>query len=254
MIDNNLQQIKTLEENDFFGKFSISPLNKGYGYTVGNTLRRILLSALKGSAITSVKIEGAEHEYASLDGILEDVLNIILNIKELKFYSRSDEPQVLKISQKGEKIVTAKDIELTDSVTILNPEAIVATLTDSKSKLNMELVLETSYGYSLVDNTKRSSIGTIPVDADFSPVSIVNFNVVNTRVGENTDLDEVIIDIHTKSINPTLALKSALVEVCNVFNNLNEQIVVDLEKKEKVKKSTKKIDKDETPKKSKKIK
>jgi DNA-directed RNA polymerase subunit alpha len=256
MIDYNLQQIKTIEENDFYGKFSISPLNKGYGYTVGNTLRRILLSSLKGAAITSVKIEGAEHEYASLDGVLEDVINIMLNIKELKLFSRSSGTEKITISEKGEKIVKAKDIKVSDSIEILDPEQVIATLTDSKSKLNIEMEVENSYGYKLIDNDKRSYIGVIPLDADFSPVKIVNFQVVNTRVGENTDLDELIIEIFTKSINPTMALKNALVEACNVFNNLSDQIEIPILKEEKKSKKTIKVkkEKDETPKKSKKTK
>jgi DNA-directed RNA polymerase subunit alpha len=270
MIDYNLQQIKTIEENDFYGKFSISPLNKGYGYTVGNTLRRILLSSLKGAAVTSVKIDGADHEYASLDGVLEDVINIMLNIKELKLFSRSNDIEKISISEKGEKIVRAKDINVSESIEVLDPDQIIATLTDSKSKLNIELEVETSYGYKLIDNKKRSYVGVIPLDADFSPVKIVNFQVVNTRVGENTDLDELVIEIYTKSINPTLALKNALEEACNVFNNLNEQINIPVIKEAKVKKTktvkavkdidkdkkvkTTKVKKDETPKKSKKTK
>lgn len=264
MIDYNLQQIKTIEENDFYGKFSISPLNKGYGYTVGNTLRRILISSLKGAAVTSVKIEGAEHEYASLDGVLEDVINIMLNIKELKLFSRSDDIEKITISEKGEKIVRAKDLKISESIEILDPDQIIATLTDPKSTLNIELEVENSFGYRLIDNKKRSYIGVIPLDADFSPVKIVNFQVVNTRVGENTDLDELIIEIYTKSINPTLALKNALLEACNVFNNLNEQVEIPVitpikVKKEKTitkvkKEKVEKIKKDETLKKSKKTK
>jgi DNA-directed RNA polymerase subunit alpha len=256
MIEYNLQKIKTIEEKDFYGKFSISPLNKGYGQTVGNTLRRILLSSLKGSAITSVKIQGVDHEYASMDGVLEDVLDIILNIKELKIYSRSDEPQILKISEKGEKVVTAKDIKVTDAVEILDPDQTIVTLTDPKAKFEAELRLESGYGYVLVDNKKRSTVGVIPMDSDFSPVKIVNFDVVSTRVGEDTDLDECIIEIYTKSIKPILALKNALIEACNVFNNLNEQIILSEEKKTKKtqKKEVKDTKKDETSKKSKKTK
>ncbi len=269
MINIDLQKIKTLDENDSYGKYSISPLNKGYGYTVGNTLRRILLSSLKGAAVTSVKIDSINHEYSTIDGVHEDVMNIILNVKNLQLISRSEEPQTVTINAKGERIVRASDINITDSIEIRNPEQIIATLSDSKAQLSMELVIENSYGYRLLDNSKRNYAGVIPIDADFSPVSRVNFTVTNTRVGDETDLDEIILEIYTKSISPSVALKAALIEAYLVFNQLNSEFEpVSAEKeimKNKVKseKSTKKViskktilkkDKDETPKKSKKTK
>ncbi len=269
MINIDLQKIKTLEENDFYGKYSISPLNKGYGYTVGNTLRRILLSSLRGAAVTSIKIDNINHEYSTIDGVHEDVMNIILNVKNLKLISRSEEPQTVTITASGEKIVRASDIDVTDSIEVRNPEQIVATLSDPKAKLSIELVIENSYGYRLLDNSKRNYAGIIPIDADFSPVSRVNFTITNTRVGDETDLDEIILEIYTKSISPSVALKAALIEAHLVFNQLNsefEPVSVEKEiKKTKVKpeKPTKKVvskktvlkkDQDETPKKSKKTK
>ena len=279
MIDYKEQKIKTIKEDKFEGEFLISPLNNGFGFTVGNALRRVLLSSIRGSAVTSVKIDGILHEYTTIEGIQEDILNILLNLKELRIYSRSDEPQILKIHESGEKEVKAIDLDITDAIEIFDPEQTILTLTDKKSKIDMEITVESGYGYKLVDNDKRNYIGVIPLDSDFSPVSLVNFEVKNTRVGKETDLDEILLTIKTKSVSPSFALKKALEALDEEFKELNNafdfsQPVIKAKVKgtkktikkvsvkstketiKKVSKSTikNKDKKDETPKKSKKIK
>ena len=279
MIDYKEQKIKTIKEDKFEGEFLISPLNNGFGFTVGNALRRVLLSSIRGSAVTSVKIDGILHEYTTIEGIQEDILNILLNLKELRIYSRSDEPQILKIHESGEKEVKAIDLDITDAIEIFDPEQTILTLTDKKSKIDMEITVESGYGYRLVDNDKRNYIGVIPIDSDFSPVSLVNFEVKNTRVGKETDLDEILLTIKTKSVSPSFALKKALEALDEEFKELNnafdfsqpvikakvkgtpktiKKVSVKSTKKtiKKVSKSTlkDKDKKDETPKKSKKIK
>lgn len=243
MVDLNLQKTKTVEENDFYGKYVISPLARGFGYTVGNSLRRALLSSIKGCSPTAVRIEGVSHEYSTIDGILEDVMNILLNVKALKVFSISDEPQVLKIKQKGEKVVKASDIETTDSVDILDPEQVIATLTDVSSKLEMEIHVQNGYNYQFVDDNLRNQVGLIPLDSDFAPVSRVNFSVSNVRVGSESDLDEIQMEIWTKSIRPNIAMKMAFDTLSSVFSKLSEDFSFELpvEKTEKKKKkSTKK--------------
>ncbi len=260
MISYEEQKIKTIKEDKFNGEYLISPLNKGYGFTVGNALRRVLLSSVRGSAVTSLKIEGVLHEYSTIDGIGEDVLNILLNLKELKIYSRSDEPQILKIKASGEKVIKASDLEVTDSIDLIDPDQVILTLTDKKSKIDAEITVESGYGYRLVDNDKRNYIGVIPIDSDFSPVSLVNFDVKNTRVGDETDLDEIYLTIKTKSVTPSFALKKALEALYDEFNFLNIAFpfsttdVVDSKKKSTKKVTKVKVKKDETPKKSKKTK
>ncbi len=279
MIDYKEQKIKTIKEDKFEGEFLISPLNNGFGFTVGNALRRVLLSSIRGSAVTSVKIDGILHEYTTIEGIQEDILNILLNLKELRIYSRSDEPQILKIHESGEKEVKAIDLDITDAIEIFDPDQTILTLTDKKSKIDMEITVESGYGYKLVDNDKRNYIGVIPLDSDFSPVSLVNFEVKNTRVGKETDLDEILLTIKTKSVSPSFALKKALEALDEEFKELNnafdfsqpvikakvkgtpktiKKVSVKSTKKtiKKVSKSTlkDKDKKDETPKKSKKIK
>ena len=269
MVDLNLQKTKTVEENDFYGKYVISPLARGFGYTVGNSLRRALLSSIKGCAPTAVRIEGVSHEYSTIDGILEDVMNILLNVKALKVFSISDEPQILKIKQKGEKVIKASDIETTDSVDILDPDQVIATLTDASSKLEMEIHVQNGYNYQFVDDNLRNQVGLIPLDADFAPVSRVNFSVSTVRVGSASDLDEVQIEVWTKSIRPNVAMKMAFDTLSSVFAKLSEEFSFELptEKTEKKKKSVKKASsskkkavssvkkvKNETSKKSKKTK
>ncbi|MBI2357150.1 DNA-directed RNA polymerase subunit alpha [Candidatus Dojkabacteria bacterium] len=199
--------VKVVTEEGNTGSYEITPLPKGYGHTLVNSLRRILLSSLSGSAITSVRIKGVEHEYSALEGMKEDVVEVILNLKQLKFKVTSDDPQICKLEVKGKGAITGKDIKLPAGVELSNPDVEIATLTDEKASLLMELVVEKGIGNREADDEVRSEVGRIPVDADFSPIVNVNFEVSDARKGQITNLDSVKITIETDgSIEPKQAL------------------------------------------------
>ncbi len=205
----NLEMPKRLECDDStyterYGKFLAEPFERGYATTIGNSLRRILISSLEGSAVTSIKIEGAQHEYASLPGVLEDVSLIVLNIKKLILKTHFKSPKVIyiKVDKKGN--VTAKDIITDDTIEILNPDLHIATLT-KKAKLNIEMEVGKGRGYVPADRNKKDgqAIGVIPIDSLFSPVTKVSYHAENTRVGQVTDYDKLIMEIWTNgSITP----------------------------------------------------
>lgn len=205
-----LPKIKTESLSPNHIVFTISPLPSGYGMTLGNAFRRVLLSSLPGAAITAVKIDGATHEYSTLPGVQDSVLEMILNLKELQIKKHSKESEVIKISAKKEGDVTAKDIECSSDIEILNPDLRITTLTKKSAKLNIEMTIEKGVGYIPVSLRKKSNkeLGIILVDAIFSPVKKVRYDVTNTRVGEMTDLDKLTIEIETNgSILPSDALK-----------------------------------------------
>jgi DNA-directed RNA polymerase subunit alpha len=213
--------IKDEEKN--FGLFEISPLPRGYGHTLGNALRRILYSSLPGAGITSVKIKGAKHEYSTLDGIKEDVLNIILNLKQVKFVVNSDEPQTCKIAVSGKKKVTTKNIELPGDVEIASEEIEIATLTDDGAELDMEFTVEKGVGYRDVKNVDRPEAGIIPVDCDFAPIERVSLSVEQARKGQRTDLDSVLIGVYTDgSIEP----KEALLESSKILQEFAGKVMI----------------------------
>ncbi|MBX7158084.1 MAG: DNA-directed RNA polymerase subunit alpha [Verrucomicrobiae bacterium] len=194
-----------------YAKFIAEPFETGYGHTVGNSLRRVLLSSLEGVAITSVKIEGALHEFATLPGIVEDATDIILNLKQIKFKTADRDPKtlLLNINKSGE--VTAADIRLEQGVEVLNPEQLICTL-DKKQKLEMEFEIKTGRGFATSEENKKSEqvIGEIPIDSLFSPVRRVKYAVENARVGQRTDYDKLILEIWTDGrINPSDALLQA---------------------------------------------
>ena len=209
MLDLTLIKVKAVVLTDSYGKFDIEPLDKGFGQTVGTSLRRILLSSLKGAAVTSVKINNIKHEYASIPGVEEDVMNIILNLKQLRLKCFSDEKQTLYLNVKRSGAVTAADIETTSTVEILNKDLVIAHISDDKSTLSIELTVEVGIGYNPVEE-ERTEIGLIPVDASFSPVDRVNFAVTSARVGQVTDLDKLTFEIYTRTIEPREALQEAL--------------------------------------------
>ena len=192
--------------------FEIGPVMPGYGATIANPLRRVLLSSLEGSAITSVKIKGVDHEFSSMPGVLEDVIEIILNIKKIRCKLYSDGPVKLTLSVKGEREITAKDIQTTSDVEVINSDQHIATLTDKKADFEMELDIEKGIGYVPVEQRQKDklAIGMIAIDAIFSPVRMVNFTVENVRVGQRIDFNKINIDIETDgSIEPEEALKRA---------------------------------------------
>ncbi|RMA92464.1 DNA-directed RNA polymerase subunit alpha [Hydrogenothermus marinus] len=198
-------------KTDTYGKLYVEPLERGYGITIGNALRRVLLSSLESAAITSVKIQGVSHEFATIDGVLEDVAEIILNLKEIKFKMDENlDSEFAILEVKGPTKVYAKDIKLPAGVELVNPDVYIATI-DSDAELKMELKVEKGRGYvSVEDMEKPSEIGWIPIDTAFSPIRKCAFHVEPTRVGEKTDYDKLIIEIYTDgSITPDEALTKA---------------------------------------------
>jgi DNA-directed RNA polymerase subunit alpha len=219
----------TVEESaDTYGKFECEPLERGFGITLGNSLRRILLSSLQGSAITAVKIEGALHEFTTLPDVVEDVTDIILNLKEVLVRMHDAKPRVLRIDKEGEGKLLAKDITTVDGVEILNPEHHVATLSRG-GKLHMELHVGMGRGYVPADKNKTLNmpIGTIPIDSLFSPVKKVNYVVTNARVGQQTDYDKLTVEVWTNgAVRPDDAVAFAakiLKEQLTIFINFEEQ-------------------------------
>jgi DNA-directed RNA polymerase subunit alpha len=201
--------IKTISEDGTRGVFEIEGLYAGYGQTIGNALRRALLSSLPGAAVTYIKIKNVPHEFSTLPGIKEDVVEITLNLKKLRFRVFADEPQTLLLKAKGEGVLTGADIKLNSQVEIVNPEQPLATLTDKNSELDMEITVERGMGYSPVEsrNNEKLIVGLIGVDAFFSPVTRVNYSVENMRVGNRTDYNRVLLEIETDgTISPSAAL------------------------------------------------
>ncbi len=218
-----------LSEDGTYGKFVVEPLERGYGITLGNSIRRILLSSLPGVAVTSIKIENVLHEFSTIPGVAEDVTEIILNLKKLSAKLHSDEPKVVRIEAEGEGIVTAGDIIADADVEILNPEMHIATISENE-KLNMEITLAKGRGYVPAEKNKEPGqpIGVIPVDSIFTPVTKVNYNVENTRVGQVTDYDKLTLEIWTDgSIRPDEAASlgaKILNEHLNLFIDLTDHV------------------------------
>lgn len=198
-----------------YGRFSAAPFERGYGVTLGNVLRRVLLSSIEGSAVTLVKIAGIQHEFSSLSGVLEDVPEIILNIKKLVVNLHSKIPKTIHIKRNAKGEVKAKDIEADETVEIINPDLHIATLTkDTKFYLEMEVARGRGYVPSELNKKEGSLIGVIPIDSIFTPVKKVNFSVENTRVGQRTDYDKLILDIWT---NGAISPKDALLYASNIL-------------------------------------
>lgn len=200
---------KIVSEQDFSGSYEIDGLYPGYGHTLGNSLRRIILSSLPGSAITAVKIAGVSHEFSVIPGVKEDAITVLLNLKKVRFSVVSDEPQLLSLKVKGVKEVTAGDIKLSGGVEVLNPEQVIATLTDKNSDLDMEITVEKGLGFvsKEVLQKNRVDIGQITMDAIFTPIRRVSYEVENMRVGDRTDFNRLKMFIETDG---TLTPKDAL--------------------------------------------
>jgi len=226
---NNIK-IKVEDLSDNYGKFIIEPLEKGYGVTLGNSLRRTLLSSMWGAAATAIRIEGITHEFDTIPGVKEDVIEIILNIKELVVKMFAEEPQILKLKAKGKKTLTAADITPNINVEILNPDLKIATL-NSDTKLDMEIVIEKGMGYLLAEKNKKSdqSVDTIFVDSFFSPITKVRYDVETASLSQFSNYDKLTLEIFTnKSILPDEALsKSAniLIKYLRVFTKFSPEDV-----------------------------
>jgi DNA-directed RNA polymerase subunit alpha len=207
-----LPELKPVQEEGNKATFAIEPLHPGYGMTLGNSLRRVILSSLGGAAVTAVKIDSVAHEFSTIDGVKEDVVEIILNLKRLRFRVFSDEPQFLVLTASGKGIVTGGDIKTTSDVEIVNPDQVIATLDNDKMKLGMEIKVEKGRGYVPVENreSEKLEVGMIAVDALYSPVQRVRYTVENTRVGQMTDLDRLVMEIETDgTITPHDAIRQA---------------------------------------------
>ncbi|MCP3742273.1 DNA-directed RNA polymerase subunit alpha [Rossellomorea sp. BNER] len=247
MIEIEKPKIETVEISDDakFGKFVVEPLERGYGTTLGNSLRRILLSSLPGAAVTSIQIDGVLHEFSTIEGVVEDVTSIILNIKKLALKIYSDEEKTLEIDVQGEGVVTAADITHDSDVEVLNPDLHIATLS-SNSHFRMRLSAQRGRGYNPAVQNKREDlpIGVIPIDSIYTPVSRVNYQVENTRVGQMTNYDKLSLDVWTDgSIGPKEAISlgaKILNEHLNIFVGLtdeaqNAEIMVEKEEDQKEK-------------------
>jgi DNA-directed RNA polymerase subunit alpha len=205
-------KIEYAELSDTYGKFIIEPLERGFGVTLGNALRRVLLSSISGAAVTSVKIENVLHEFSTIPGVVEDVTQVILNLKELSLKLHSDKPKLLRLDVRAKKDVVAGDLQPDAEVEILNPDLHLATLDGKNAHLAMELVVERGKGYVPAERHRKSEhvIGVIPVDSVFSPIQKVNFAVEDTRVGHATDFDRLVLEVWTDgSIRPEEALQES---------------------------------------------
>lgn len=223
-----IQIVETSEDNRY-GKFVLEPLERGFGITIGNSLRRVLLSSLPGVAVTSIKVDGVLHEFSTIPGVKEDLVEIILNLKELALTLSSDEPKIITINAQGPGRITAEDIIADSDVEIINKDHHIATLNED-AKVFMEITIEKGRGYVSAERNKRPGqpIGMIPVDSIFTPVRRVNYNVENTRVGQITDYDKLTLEVWTNgTISPEEATSLAakiLVEHMSLFIDLTEHV------------------------------
>ncbi len=207
------------------GILTVEPCMQGYGTTIGNTLRRVLLSSLPGAAVTAVKIKGADHEFSTIPNIKEDVLEIILNLKTLRLQCHSEEPIKLVLSAKGEKTVTAKDFEKNADVEIVDPSVVIATLTDKNASLEMEITVAQGRGYRTTEERAKEKLdlGTIAIDAFYNPVVNVSYKVEATRLGEKTDYDKLVLSIETDgTVNPVEALQASVSILLDHLNLLKD--------------------------------
>jgi DNA-directed RNA polymerase subunit alpha len=205
---------KIISEEEFSGVYEIDGLYPGYGHTLGNSLRRIILSSIPGVAITSIKIDGVQHEFSTMDGVKEDVINVILNLKKVRFKILTDEAQTVELKVKGIKDVTAGDITVPGQVEVLNPEQPIATITDKNTELKIEMKIQKGLGFVSreVHQKEKVDIGTIAMDAIFTPIRRVNYEVENMRVGDRTDFNKLRISIQTDgSITAKETLEQSIV-------------------------------------------
>src|SRR3972149_7598450 len=203
-------KITIISEDKNKGVFSIEPLPTNFGHTIGNSLKRILLTSLKGAVITQVKISGADHQFSTIPGVKEDIVEVTLNLKRIRFKVYGENPVVLNINKKGPGEVTAADIELNSEVEVLNKNQHIATLADKNTNLKMELIIESGTGYSPMEERQSSKIGVVVLDADFSPVKSVSYSVEPARFGKNINLDNLVLAVETDgSVKPSDAVKKA---------------------------------------------
>lgn len=230
--------------------FEIEELYPGYGLTLGNALRRVMLSSLSGAAVTSIKIKNVNHEFSTIPGVLEDVVEIILNLKQVRFKIYGDETQTIILKAKGEKEVRASDIKLTSQVEINNPDALIATLTSKNASLEIEMQVDKGLGYSELETRKKDKqeIGSIAVDAIFTPIRMINYDIEDMRVGDKTNYNRLKFDIETDgTITPTEALASAAQILIEQFQIITAPMgkSMKVEHKEEPKEKLREIEKEE---------
>lgn len=246
MIEFEKPNITKVDESTNYGKFVIEPLERGYGTTLGNSLRRILLSSLPGSAVSSIQIDGVLHEFSTIDGVMEDVTQIILNIKKIAIKNHSEEQKVIEIDVDGPATVTAADIKADDDIEVLNPEQYICSIAEG-GHVHMQMTVSNGRGYVPADQNKNGDmpIGVIAIDSIFTPINRVNYQVESTRVGKRNDFDKLTLDVWTNgSISPREAISLAakiLSDHLNIFIDLsdeakNTEIMVEKEETQKEKK------------------
>lgn len=212
----------------------IEPLPQNFGHTLGNSLRRILLTSLEGGAATSVKIEGVNHQFSTIDGLQEDVLDFILNLKSVNFLVDSDEPKTVRLNASGAKEVTVGDLELPTGVEISEPKKVLATLTSPKAKLNATITVAKGVGYIPAEEHATDEIGVIPLDSSFSPVISASYTVESTRVGRDTNFDKIRLNVTTNgTVDPMTVFKQAAQIATNYFNHINSDEAYKIEVKSK---------------------
>ncbi|MFA4827174.1 MAG: DNA-directed RNA polymerase subunit alpha [Candidatus Shapirobacteria bacterium] len=221
MIDTSKFHINTIKSTPSYGKFELSPLVGGFGHTIGNGIRRILFITIPGAAITKIRVDGATHLFTTLPGVKEDLVEISLNLKKIKFAYTKDEPIVLELNKKGNGIITAADIADNELCKVANPDQYIATLSDSKSSLKLEMTVERGIGYTMAREQKTDIIGEIILDAAFTPVIKVNYTVEPTRLGKKSNFDKLTMEIWTDgSVDPLYALKYAAKDLINSLNQI----------------------------------
>ncbi len=226
MLEQLNSRVEVLQQSGDFARFQVEPLERGFGLTLGNALRRVLLSSLPGAAVTAVRIERIYHEFATLPGVKEDTTELLLNLKQLRLKSHSDQPVTLRLEAQGPGLVTAADLIYPSEIEIANPELHIATLDSSEARLDMELTVERGVGYLPSDGRESVPLGVIPVDAVFTPMRRVNYTVESARVGARTDLDRLVIEVQTDgTISPTAALVQSaniLIDQFALFQELQQ--------------------------------
>jgi DNA-directed RNA polymerase subunit alpha len=231
LLDIAVPHITATESEQNYASYDIEPLEAGYGSTLGNSLRRVLLSSLSGAAITSIKIDGVQHEFQDVPGVKEDVTDIVLNVKRLRLRSFSDRPVTMRLEVSGERNITGADIQTPSTVEIVNPDVHICTVDDNNTHFEMEMVVEAGKGYVPAESKEDQPIGQIPVDAIFTPVERVSYTVSNTRVGQMTNYDKIVLQIWTDgTVTPDEALRQAshiLVQHFQMIAEWNEPGIVE---------------------------
>jgi DNA-directed RNA polymerase subunit alpha len=223
-MDEFIFKVKEITSTEDFGEYAIEPLEPGYGHTMGNSLRRVLYTTIPGAAVTQVRISNVKHKFSTLPGLKENIIDLLLNIKELNFRLVGNKTsEIVKLSVKGTKKITARDIELTEGVEVVNKDQYIGSLSGEKSKLEMELTIEKGYGYSLAEERKSAALGSIAIDAVFTPIRRVTYTVAATRVGRRTDLDKLVLKIWTNgTVSPMEGINTASKILASHFTQIYE--------------------------------